>query len=105
MRFRLHICFVDAFNAVSDILFFLFVSCDQIAATDKSVTELVSRYMKEIEKLKAKLIESEQMYHQLKKSTNAARKNLITFADTDGLCFALFFSLLYLISCYMHIYV
>lgn len=53
-------------------------------ANDKSVTELVSRYIKEIEKLKAKLIESEQMYQQLKKSMNTARKNLITFADTEG---------------------
>lgn len=54
-------------------------------ASDKSVTELVSRYIKEIEKLKAKLIESEQMYHQLKKTTSATRKNIITFADTGGL--------------------
>lgn len=77
--------------------------CIKIAATDKSVTELVSRYMKEIEKLKAKLIESEQMYHQLKKSANTARKNLITFADTDGLCFVLL-SLSYL-SFYEYLYV
>lgn len=56
-----------------------------LSANDKSVTELVSRYIKEIEKLKAKLIESEQMYHQLKKTVSTARKNLITFADTDGL--------------------
>lgn len=54
-------------------------------ASDKSVTELVSRYIKEIEKLKTKLIESEQMYQQLKKATTATRKNLITFADTEGL--------------------
>lgn len=56
-----------------------------ISANDKSVTELVGRYIKEIEKLKAKLIESEQMYQQLKKTANTARKNMITFADTEGL--------------------
>ncbi|XP_031616973.1 kinesin-like protein KIF21A isoform X2 [Contarinia nasturtii] len=52
-------------------------------SNDKSVTELVGRYIKEIEKLRAKLIESEQMYQQLKKTVNTARKNLITFADTE----------------------
>lgn len=46
---------------------------------------MVGRYIKEIEKLKAKLIESEQMYHQLKKVVSATRKNIISFADTDGL--------------------
>lgn len=58
-----------------------------IAATDKSVTELIGRYLKEIEKLKARLIESEQMYQQLKKSAaQAARvKNVLPFGDTDGL--------------------
>lgn len=56
-----------------------------ISANDKSVTELVGRYIKEIEKLKAKLIESEQMYQQLKKTASTARKNMITFADTEGL--------------------
>lgn len=55
-----------------------------VIANDKSVTELVSRYIKEIEKLKAKLIEAEQMYHQLKKSMNTTRKNIITFPDTEG---------------------
>lgn len=49
------------------------------------MTELVGRYIKEIEKLKAKLIEAEQMYHQLKKSMNTTRKNIITFPDTEGL--------------------
>lgn len=63
--------------------FFLLLS---IAATDKSVTELISRYLKEIEKLKARLIESEQMYQQLKKSTaQAARmKHVMPFGDTEG---------------------
>lgn len=49
------------------------------------MTELVGRYIKEIEKLKAKLIESEQMYQQLKKSTSSIRKNMITFPDTEGI--------------------
>lgn len=53
---------------------------------DKSVTELVGRYIKEIEKMRAKLIESEQMYQQLKKTVSTTRKNMITFADTDGEC-------------------
>ncbi|XP_055302871.1 kinesin-like protein KIF21B isoform X4 [Sitodiplosis mosellana] len=52
-------------------------------SNDKSVSELVGRYIKEIEKLKAKLIEAEQMYHQLKKSMNTTRKNIITFPDTE----------------------
>lgn len=72
------------FKFESDFLFFrLFFS---FSASDKSVSELVSRYIKEIEKLRAKLIESEQMYQQLKKVVSATRKNIITFADTDGLC-------------------
>lgn len=56
------------------------------AATDKSVTELIGRYLKEIEKLKARLIESEQMYQQLKKSNaQAARtKHVMPFGDTEG---------------------
>lgn len=37
---------------------------------DKSVTEMVAGYLKEIEQLKAKLIESDTLYQQLKKSTN-----------------------------------
>lgn len=53
---------------------------------DKSVTELVGRYIKEIEKLKAKLIESDQLYLQLKKTVSTTRKNIITFADTEGMC-------------------
>lgn len=57
-----------------------------LIASDKSVTELVGRYIKEIEKLKSKLIESDQMYQQLRKASSATqRKNLITFADSGGL--------------------
>lgn len=42
----------------------------------------------EIEKLKAKLIESEQMYQQLKKSMNTNRNRMtIPYADTNGMCF------------------
>lgn len=37
-------------------------------ASDSSMTEMVSNYIAEIEKLKAKLIESEQMFQQLKKA-------------------------------------
>lgn len=37
--------------------------------TDKSVTEMVAGYLKEIQQLKAKLIESDTLYQQLKKST------------------------------------
>lgn len=50
------------------------------------MTELIGRYLKEIEKLKARLIESEQMYQQLKKSTaQAARvKHVMPFGDTEG---------------------
>lgn len=39
--------------------------------TDKSVTEMVAGYLKEIEKLKAKLIETDQLYQQLNKTANA----------------------------------
>lgn len=62
-----------------------------LIATDKSVTELISKYMKEIEKLKVRLIESEQMYQQLKKSTASTRntKSIIPFGDTDGECITL----------------
>lgn len=50
------------------------------------MTELIGKYLKEIEKLKARLIESEQMYQQVKKSMAVARntKNVIPFGDTDG---------------------
>lgn len=48
---------------------------------------MIGRYLKEIEKLKARLIESEQMYQQLKKSTaQAARvKHVMPFGDTEGI--------------------
>lgn len=60
-----------------------------LEATDKSVTEVIGRYLKEIEKLKARLIESEQMYQQLRKSTaQAARvKHVTPFGDTEGMYF------------------
>lgn len=41
--------------------------------TDKSVTDLIGSYIAEIEKLKSKLIESDQMYQQLKKTMNSPR--------------------------------
>lgn len=69
------------------VTFPLFVRFFDFVATDKSVTELISKYLKEIEKLKVRLIESEQMYHQLKKSTASTRntnKSIIPFGDTDG---------------------
>ncbi|XP_059619317.1 kinesin-like protein KIF21B isoform X1 [Phlebotomus argentipes] len=44
-----------------------------IGDSDKSMSEMVAGYLKEIEKLKAKLIESDQMYQQLKKTTNTPR--------------------------------
>lgn len=43
------------------------------ADTDKSVSDMISGYLVEIENLKAKLIESEEMYHQLKKSMSSPR--------------------------------
>lgn len=56
-----------------------------MADSDRSVTDLIAGYMSEIEKLKAKLIESEQMYHQLKKSMSISRNNILrtnlSFAD------------------------
>lgn len=54
------------------------------SATDKSVTDLIGTYLKEIEKLKARLIESEQMYHQLKKQAAARSKAVVPYADTEG---------------------
>lgn len=53
------------------------------------MTELIGKYLKEIEKLKVRLIESEQMYLQLKKSMASTRaiKNNQPFADTDGMVF------------------
>lgn len=39
-----------------------------IAATDETVSNMIAEYLCEIEKLQAKLVESENMYQQLKKS-------------------------------------
>lgn len=44
--------------------------------TDKSVTDMIAGYLSEIEKLHAKLIESQEMFQQLKKSTNTPRSNM-----------------------------
>ncbi|CRL00444.1 CLUMA_CG013706, isoform A [Clunio marinus] len=46
-----------------------------INGSDSSMTEMVSNYIAEIEKLKAKLIESEQMFQQLKRSQVSPPKN------------------------------
>lgn len=55
------------------------------------MTDLIGGYLKEIEKLKARLIESEQMYQQLKKTVNNQRvKNSIPFANTNGKIFIFF---------------
>lgn len=43
--------------------------------TDSSMTEMVSNYISEIEKLKAKLIESEQMFQQIKKAQSPPRNS------------------------------
>lgn len=42
-----------------------------ITDADRSVSEMVAGYLKEIEQLKAKLIESDQLYQQLKRTANA----------------------------------
>lgn len=44
---------------------------------DSSMTETISNYISEIEKLKAKLIESEQMYQQLRKTQTNAPRNVL----------------------------
>ncbi|CAH1707311.1 unnamed protein product [Chironomus riparius] len=44
---------------------------------DRSMTEVISNYISEIEKLKAKLIESEQMFLQLKKTQSIPSKNAL----------------------------
>jgi kinesin family protein 4/21/27 len=41
------------------------------------MTEMVGNYISEIEQLKAKLIESEQMFQQLKKSQTSPPKNAL----------------------------
>lgn len=45
--------------------------------SDRSMTEVISNYISEIEKLKAKLIESEQMFLQLKKTQSVPTKNAL----------------------------
>lgn len=45
--------------------------------SDSSMTEMVRNYIAEIEQLKAKLIESEQMFLQLKKSQSSPPKNAL----------------------------
>lgn len=42
-----------------------------------AMSEMVSNYISEIEQLKAKLIESEQMFQQLKKSQASPPKNAL----------------------------
>lgn len=57
-----------------------------IGDTDRAMSEMVAGYLKEIEKLKAKLIESDQMCQQLTKATNSPRninKNLF-YNDIDA---------------------
>ncbi|XP_055713660.1 kinesin-like protein KIF21A isoform X3 [Phlebotomus papatasi] len=57
-----------------------------IGDSDRAMSEMVAGYLKEIEKLKAKLIESDQMCQQLTKATNSPRninKNLF-YNDIDA---------------------
>lgn len=54
------------------------------AGTDKSVTDLISGYLQEIEKLQARLIESDQMYQQLKKAMNSPRNPSFMKAGRSG---------------------
>ncbi|XP_037037974.1 kinesin-like protein KIF21B isoform X3 [Bradysia coprophila] len=54
------------------------------AGSDKSVTDLISGYLQEIEKLQARLIESDQMYQQLKKSINSPRNPAFIKAGRSG---------------------
>lgn len=51
--------------------------------SESSMTDLVRNYIGEIEKLKAKLIESEQMYQQLKKSTQSKNSKGTTYLDGE----------------------
>lgn len=51
--------------------------------SESSMTDLVRNYIGEIEKLKAKLIESEQMYQQLKKSTQSKSSKGTTYLDGE----------------------
>lgn len=47
----------------------------QATDSEKSVADMIGAYITEIEKLQAKLLESEQMYQQLKKSMTSPRNN------------------------------
>lgn len=51
---------------------------------DKTIKELVGNYISEIEKLKAKLIESEQMKQQMKKYTPTKTSSKTSFSFIDG---------------------
>ncbi len=56
---------------------------------DRSMTEMIANYIAEIEKLKAKLIESEQMFQQLKKSQASPPRNALkqsSYLDGEFLC-------------------
>lgn len=55
-------------------------------STDSSMTEMVRNYIAEIEQLKAKLIESEQMFQQLKRSQTSPPKNALkpSFSYLNG---------------------
>lgn len=60
---------------------------------DRSMTEMISNYISEIEKLKAKLIESEQMFQQIKKSQMNSPRNALkqsTYLDGENFSFLSF---------------
>lgn len=52
--------------------------------SDSAMTEMVSNYISEIEKLKAKLIESEQMFLQLKKTQSIPSKHALKDSYFNG---------------------
>lgn len=61
------------------------------AGTDQSITDLIGGYMKEIEKLQTKLIESDQLYQQLKKQVNSSpRSNARNAPVIFGMIFHIF---------------
>lgn len=53
------------------------------AESDKSITDIITGYLSEIEKLKARLIESDQMYLQLKKANQqrVAQRGNVSYSD------------------------
>lgn len=57
-----------------------------ILGSDASIADLVGNYISEIEKLKAKLIESEQMFQQLKKSTANPPRNMLKQSNSYMEC-------------------